>query len=200
MGNGGPFHFTGTGFEMLKQKIRFLVIGDELVSARNQSRSIACACILGAFPVSYTHLDVYKRQTFPNILVNPSQGIAVGMASNIASFNLREVCAATIAYLDDPNCDVMKYMTAPDFSTGASIIYDQGEMRRIYETGRGSFKMRSSYRFDKKNSLVEIYEIPYTTSIEAIMEKIIELIKAGKLRDVYKRQCPIRSWPPSIRR
>lgn len=122
--------------------------------------------------------------TFPNVLVNPNQGIAVGMASNIASFNLREVCAATMAFLDDPNCDIMDYMVAPDFSTGASVIYDKEEMRRIYETGRGSFKVRSSYRYDKKNSLIEIYEIPYTTSIEAIMEKIIELIKAGKLREI----------------
>ncbi len=122
--------------------------------------------------------------TFPNILVNPNQGIAVGMASNIASFNLKEVCEATIAYLKDETCDITEYIKAPDFSTGANIIYDPADMKKILETGRGSVRMRASYRYDKKHSLIEIYEIPYSASIEAIIEKMVELIKAGKLREV----------------
>lgn len=122
--------------------------------------------------------------TFPNILVNPNQGIAVGMASNIASFNLREVCDATIAYMEDDTCDIMDYIKAPDFSTGANIIYNKEDMDKILQTGRGSIRMRASYRYDKKHSLIEVYEIPYSTSIEVIIEKMVELIKAGKLREV----------------
>ncbi len=122
--------------------------------------------------------------TFPNILVNPNQGIAVGMANNICSFNLKEVCKTTIAYLKNPNCNISKTLLAPDFSTGAEIIYDKDALENIYKTGRGSFKLRSKYRYDKKNSIIEIYEIPYTTTSEAIIDKIIELIKAGKIKEI----------------
>ena len=121
---------------------------------------------------------------FPNILVNPNQGIAVGMASNICSFNLKEVCEATVALLKSEKADVMKYMPAPDFSMGADIIYNEDEMRAIYDTGRGSFKMRAKYEFDKKNNCIEITEIPYTTTSEAIIGKLMELVKANKLKEI----------------
>ena len=121
---------------------------------------------------------------FPSILVNPNQGIAVGMASNICSFNLREVCEATIEYMKDPKVDIMSIMPAPDFSLGASIIYDEAEMRNIYETGRGSFRMRAKYNYDKANNCIEITEIPYSTTSEAIIGKIMELLKANKLREI----------------
>ncbi|MBQ4518805.1 MAG: topoisomerase IV [Clostridia bacterium] len=121
---------------------------------------------------------------FPNILINPNQGIAVGMASNICSFNLNEVCQTTIAYLKDSECDLSKTLIAPDFSTGGQLVYNQAEMDEIYRTGRGSFKVRSKYRYDKKNNCIEIYEIPYTTAVEAIMDKIIELVKQGKIREI----------------
>ena len=121
---------------------------------------------------------------FPNILVNPNQGIAVGMASNICSFNLREVCAAAAAYMKNPECDIMEYMPAPDFSMGAEILYDKEQMRNIYETGRGSFKMRAVYEYDKANNCIEIKEIPYTTTIEAVLSKIMELVKANKLKEI----------------
>lgn len=122
--------------------------------------------------------------SFPNILVNPNQGIAVGMASNIASFNLREVCEATVAYLKDSQADLIDYMRGPDFSTGALLLFNRQEMERIYRTGRGSFKLRAQYQFDKKNNCIEITQIPYTTTSEAILDKIIELIKAGKAREI----------------
>ena len=121
---------------------------------------------------------------FPSILVNPNQGIAVGMASNICSFNLREVCEATIEYMKDPSVDLLSIMPAPDFSLGASIIYDAEEMRNIYSTGRGSFKMRAKYEYDKSNNCIEITEIPYSTTSEAIIGKIMELLKANKLREI----------------
>jgi len=121
---------------------------------------------------------------FPNILVNPNQGIAVGMASNICSFNLREVCEATIAYIKEDNIDLMRYLKAPDFPTGGQLILNEQEMRRIYETGRGSFRVRAKYRFDRKNSCIDIYEIPYTTTTEAIIEAIVGIIKAGKIKDI----------------
>ncbi|MBE7022008.1 MAG: topoisomerase IV [Ruminococcaceae bacterium] len=121
---------------------------------------------------------------FPNILVNPNQGIAVGMASNICSFNLNEVCKTTVAYLKDADCDLKETLIAPDFSTGGQLIYNQEEISAIYETGRGSFKVRSKYRYDKKNNCIEIYEIPYTTTVEAIIDKIVELVKQGKIREV----------------
>ncbi len=121
---------------------------------------------------------------FPNILVNPNQGIAVGMASNICSFNLSEVCEATIAYIKDPKADLLSYMPAPDFPLGAEIIYSEEQMREIYNTGRGSFKMRSKYIYDKKNNCIEITQIPYSTTCEAIIGKIMELIKANKLKEI----------------
>lgn len=121
---------------------------------------------------------------FPNILVNPNQGIAVGMASNICSFNLREVCDATIAVLKNEKADVIEYMPAPDFSMGAEIIYSEDEMRKIYETGRGSFKMRSKYSYDKSSNCIEITEIPYSTTAEVIIGRIMELVKANKLKEI----------------
>ena len=122
--------------------------------------------------------------SFPNILVNPNQGIAVGMASCIPSFNLKEVCDTAIAYLKNPNCDISKTLIAPDFSTGGSLILDRAALDNIYRTGRGSIKVRAKYRYDKKNSLIEIYEIPYSTTSEAIIDKIIELIKGGKIKEI----------------
>jgi len=121
---------------------------------------------------------------FPNVLVNPNQGIAVGMASNICSFNLKEVCEATIAYLKNENADLLESMPAPDFSMGAQIIYSREAMSEIYETGRGNFKMRAKYEYDKKNNCIEITEIPYTTTCEAIIGKIMEMVKANKLREI----------------
>lgn len=121
---------------------------------------------------------------FPNILVNPNQGIAVGMASSICSFNLREVCEAAIAYINKDDVDIAEYLRAPDFSTGGQILVNKAELARIYETGRGSFKLRARYRFDKKSSCIEVYEIPYSTSIEAIMEAIAGIVKNGKLKDI----------------
>ncbi len=121
---------------------------------------------------------------FPSILVNPNQGIAVGMASNICSFNLREVCEATIAYMKDEKTEIIDIMPAPDFSLGADIIYNREEMQKIYETGRGSFKMRAKYQYDKSNNCIEITEIPYSTTSEAIIGKVMELLKANKLREI----------------
>ncbi len=122
--------------------------------------------------------------TFPNILVNPNQGIAVGMASNICSFNLSEICDATIKIMKDPDADILDVLKAPDFSTGGEVIYEEELFREIYSTGRGSFKLRAKYEYDKKANCIDIKEIPYTTTVEAIIEKIIELIKAGKLKEV----------------
>ncbi|MDD6214883.1 MAG: DNA topoisomerase (ATP-hydrolyzing) subunit A [Firmicutes bacterium] len=121
---------------------------------------------------------------FPNIIVNPNQGIAVGMASNICSFNLREVCEATIAYMENPDADIIDVMPAPDFPLGASLLYDKKQMREIYETGRGSFKLRAVYEYDKTNNCIEIKEIPYTTTIEAILGKVMELIKSNKIKEI----------------
>lgn len=122
--------------------------------------------------------------TFPNILVNPNQGIAVGMANCICSFNLQEICSATIAHIKNSDDNIKKYLKAPDFSTGAELIYNEKEIEQIYNTGRGSFKLRSKYRYDSKNNCIEIYEIPYTTSIEIIIDKIISLIKVGKIKEI----------------
>lgn len=121
---------------------------------------------------------------FPNVLVTPNQGIAVSMASCICSFNLKEVCSATVHYIKNRKVDLKKYLKAPDFSTGGELLYDEAEINKIYETGRGSFKLRGKYRYDKKHSLIEIYEIPYSTSIEVIIDKIIALVKQGKLKEV----------------
>lgn len=122
--------------------------------------------------------------TFPNILVNPNLGIAVGMASSICSFNLHEICQTTIQLIKNENANILKTLHAPDFPTGGQVIYNEKELSQIYETGRGSVKIRAKYRFDEKNNCIEIYEIPYTTNIEAIMDKIFALVKAGKIRDI----------------
>lgn len=121
---------------------------------------------------------------FPNILVSPNLGIAVGMASNICSFNLREVCETAIALLKNESFDIMTTLTAPDFSTGGQLVYDAQQIRKIYQTGTGSFKVRAKYRYEKKGNTIEIVEIPYSTTIEAIIDKIVELVKSGKLREV----------------
>ncbi|MBR5154995.1 MAG: topoisomerase IV [Clostridia bacterium] len=122
--------------------------------------------------------------SFPNILVNPNQGIAVGMASNICSFNLSEICDATIKLMKNPDSDILDVLKAPDFSTGGEVLYDENTFREIYSTGRGSFKLRAKYEYDKSANCIDIKEIPYTTTVEAIIEKIIELIKAGKLKEI----------------
>ena len=121
---------------------------------------------------------------YPNVLVSANMGIAVGMASNICSFNLRECCKATIAWIRNPDCDLLETMPAPDFSTGGEILYRTDEMAEIYRTGRGSIKLRARWRYIKEGNLIEIYEIPYTTTTEAIIDKVSELIKAGKIREI----------------
>ncbi|MCQ2466126.1 MAG: topoisomerase IV [Clostridia bacterium] len=122
--------------------------------------------------------------TFPSILVNSNQGIAVGMASNICSFNLREVCEATIAYMKDPTVNLLEIMPAPDFSGGGTILYNREQMEKIYDTGRGSVVIRSNYTINKKENCIEINEIPYSTSIEQIVEGIIDLVKAKKINEI----------------
>lgn len=122
--------------------------------------------------------------TFPSVLVNQNQGIAVGMASNIAPFNLREVCAATKMYIDDPGADLQDIMPAPDFPGGAMLIYDEAHARQILKTGRGTFKMRAVYEIDRKNNLIEISEIPYSTTVEQIMDDVTNLVKNGKIKEV----------------
>ena len=121
---------------------------------------------------------------FPNVLVSANTGIAVGMASQICGFNLEEVCRTEINYLSDPDCDLFETMPAPDFSTGGEIVYDRSAMDEIYRTGKGSFKMRSRWRYIQKENIIEIYEIPFTTTSEAIVDKVAELIKAGKIREI----------------
>ena len=122
--------------------------------------------------------------TFPNVLVSANKGIAVGMTSDICSFNLKEVCDTTIALMDDPDHDILSTLPSPDFSTGAELLYDDAATREIYSTGHGSFKLRAKWRYLKESNLIEIYEIPYTTSTEAIMDKVAELIKAGKIKEI----------------
>ncbi len=122
--------------------------------------------------------------TFPNVLVSANQGIAVGMASNICSFNLREVCETTIALMDNPDHDIVSTLPGPDFSTGAELLYDDATTREIYQNGRGSFKLRAKWRYVKEGNLIEIYEIPYSTTSEAIMDKVADLIKAGKVKEI----------------
>ncbi|HBI64360.1 MAG TPA: topoisomerase IV [Clostridiales bacterium] len=122
--------------------------------------------------------------TFPNILVSANTGIAVGMASAFCGFNLEEVCRTTIAYLQDKDCDLMETLPAPDFPTGGEILLDRAAMRRIYETGRGSFKVRAKWQYLRRENLIEITQIPYTTTIEAIIDKIADLVKSGKLREI----------------
>ena len=122
--------------------------------------------------------------TFPNILVSANTGIAVGMASNFCGFNLEEVCRTTIECIKNPEHDILSTMPAPDFTTGGELIYDESEMRAIYESGRGSFKVRAKWQYDKKENLIEVTEIPYTTTIEAIIDKIAELVKTGKVKEI----------------
>ena len=122
--------------------------------------------------------------TFPNVLVSANQGIAVGMASNICSFNLKEVCETTIALLKNPEHDILETLPGPDFSTGAELLYDDAATREIYSTGRGSFKLRAKWQYVKEGNLIEITEIPYTTSTEVIMDKVADLIKAGKIKEI----------------
>ena len=122
--------------------------------------------------------------TFPNVLVSANMGIAVGMASNICGFNLGEVCETTIALLRDPEHNILTTLPAPDFPTGGEIVCDPGEMEALYKTGRGGVKVRARWRFDPKERIIEIYEIPYSTTVEAIIDKVAELVKAGKLREI----------------
>ncbi len=122
--------------------------------------------------------------SFPNILVSANQGIAVGMASNLCGFNLGEVCDAAIAFLKDPGHDLLATLKAPDFPTGGQLLYDEAGLREIYRTGRGSFQVRAKWRHVKEENLIEIYEIPYTTTSEAIIDKVAELIKAGKIKEI----------------
>lgn len=122
--------------------------------------------------------------TFPNILVNPNQGIAVGMASTICSFNLNEICETTIELIKNEEHNIMLTLTAPDFTTGGYLIYNQAQLRKIYETGVGSFKVRAKYNFDKKANCLEITEIPFSTTVEAIIDKIVELVKGGKVKEI----------------
>ncbi len=122
--------------------------------------------------------------TFPNVLVSANQGIAVGMASNICSFNLKEICDTTIALMKNPDHDLLETLPGPDFSTGGELLFDEGATRDIYTTGRGSFKLRAKWHYVKDGNLIEITEIPYTTATEVIMDKVAELIKAGKIREI----------------
>ena len=121
---------------------------------------------------------------FPNVLVSANTGIAVGMASNICGFNLKEVCDTAIARMRHPDHDLLQTMPAPDFPTGGALLYDPMEMRAIYQTGRGSFKVRAKWRYRKEDNLIEIYEIPYTTTVEAVMDKVSDLIRGGKIREI----------------
>ena len=122
--------------------------------------------------------------TFPNVLVSANQGIAVGMASNICSFNLKEVCDTAIALMKNPGHDILETLPGPDFSTGAELLFDEATTREIYSTGRGSFKLRAKWHYVKEGNLIEITEIPYTTATEIIMDKVAELIKAGKIKEI----------------
>ena len=122
--------------------------------------------------------------TFPNVLVSANQGIAVGMASSLCGFNLGEVCDTTIAFLKNPDHDIMTTLKAPDLPTGGELLYDEAALSEIYRTGRGSFKVRSKWRYNKAENLIEVYEIPYSTTSEAIMDKVAELIKLGKVKEI----------------
>ena len=122
--------------------------------------------------------------TFPNVLVSANQGIAVGMASNICSFNLKEICDTAIALMENPDHDILETLPGPDFSTGGELLFDENATREIYQTGRGSFKLRAKWRYVKEGNLIEIYEIPYSTATEVIMDKVADLIKAGKIKEI----------------
>ncbi|MBQ8209984.1 MAG: topoisomerase IV [Clostridia bacterium] len=122
--------------------------------------------------------------TFPTVLVNNNTGIAVGMASNICSFNLNEICETTIALLKNPDHDISETLKAPDFSGGGILLYDKAKLDEIYKTGRGSVRVRARYSYDKSNNCIDITQIPPSTTVEAIIDKIIELAKAGKLKEI----------------
>ena len=122
--------------------------------------------------------------TYPNVLVSANQGIAVGMASQICGFNLGEVCDTTIAFLKNPDHDISSTLLAPDFPTGGQIICDGDDLRSIYATGRGGLKVRARWRYDKSENVIEVYEIPYSTTIEVILDKVAELVKAGKIKEI----------------
>ena len=122
--------------------------------------------------------------TFPNILVSANTGIAVGMASQFCGFNLKEVCETAVAYLKNPACDLTETLLAPDFPTGGQLLYDGNIIRELYESGRGSVRVRAKYRYLKAENLIEVYEIPYSTTTEAILDKVAELIKGGKIREI----------------
>lgn len=122
--------------------------------------------------------------TFPTVLVNSNTGIAVSMASNVCPFNLAEVCETTIALMKNPEHDIITTLKAPDFPSGAIILYEENELRKIYDTGRGSIKVRCQYRYDRSSNCIEITQIPYTTTIEAIIDKIVDLVKSGKIREI----------------
>ena len=122
--------------------------------------------------------------TFPNVLVTNNQGIAVSMASSICSFNLKEVCDTTIKFIKNENVDIKKYLKAPDFSSGGELIYNEKDIENIYKNGRGSFKLRAKYKYDKKNNLIEIFQIPYTTTVEIIIDKIVNLVKTNKIKEI----------------
>lgn len=133
---------------------------------------------------STTKEPVLLPTTFPNILVNPNQGIAVGMASSFCGFPLQEVCAAAIAYLKNEACDLLEYLKGPEFPTGGEYVYNQQELKRLVETGRSSMVIRGKYQFDAENNCIEVTEIPYTTNLEAIIDKIILLVKSNRIRDI----------------
>ena len=133
---------------------------------------------------STTTEPVLFPTTFPNLLVTPNHGIAVGMASTVCSFNLREVCLTTAKWILNPDINIMESLPAPDFSSGGQLIYKEAEIENIYKTGRGSFKLRAKYRYDKKNACIEVYEVPYTTTIEVIIDKVVNLVKTGKIREI----------------
>ncbi len=122
--------------------------------------------------------------TFPSVLVNANVGIAVSMASNVCSFNLREICETCIALMKNPEHDILSTLKGPDFPGGGFMFYDEAELNKIYETGRGSIKVRSKYNYDKSANCIEVTEIPYSTTVEAIIDKIVELIKQGKIREI----------------
>ena len=134
---------------------------------------------------------------FPNVLVSANSGIAVGMASQICGFNLNEVCTAAIAILRDGDADLLSLMPAPDFPTGAEVIYDRAALENVYRTGRGSIQVRARWRYLPKENMIEITEIPYTATCEAILDKVAELIKAGKIREIndMRRTSPACAWP-----
>ena len=122
--------------------------------------------------------------SFPTVLVNSNTGIAVSMASNVCPFNLAEICETTISLMKDPNHDILSTLKGPDFPGGGFLLYDEEELNKVYETGRGSIKVRSKYNYDKASNCIEVTQIPYTTTVEAIQDKIIELVKAGKIREI----------------